>query len=190
MRKLFSFRIRGALLLPFIAVIACGNLIAQDDAPKGEEKGKKEKDEMTDNVSVTKHSGTFGGRELKYTATAGTIVISKKEKDPKASMFHVAYTLDGVKDPKTRPITFCFNGGPGSSGVWLHLGGFGPKRVQMTKDGMMPNPPFRLGDNPDSILRVTDLVFIDPGQHRLQPNRGRERGGRVSWLSGRSRFHG
>ena len=162
MRKLFSSRIRGDLLLPFIAVIACGNLVAQDEAPKEEEKEKKEKDEMTDNVSVTKHSGTFGGKELKYTATAGTVVISKKEKDPKASMFHVAYTLDGVKDPKTRPITFCFNGGPGSSGVWLHLGGFGPKRVQMTIDGMMPNPPFRLGDNPDSILRVTDLVFIDP----------------------------
>ena len=77
-------------------------------------------------------------------------------------MFYVAYTKDGVKNPSDRPIVFCFNGGPGSSAVWLHIGGFGPKRVQMNPDGTQPNPPFTLGDNPDSILRVADLVFVDP----------------------------
>lgn len=153
-------------LFPLLLAVICSApfcLSADEKQAKPDEKPSEKKDAAPeDKVSITKHTGTFGGRELKYTATAGTIVVSRKEKGPRASMFHVAYTLDDVKDPKTRPVTFCFNGGPGSSAVWLHLGGFGPKRVQMTEDGMMPNPPFRLGDNPESILRVTDLVFIDP----------------------------
>ena len=128
--------------------------------PAEEEKGKGRQSE--EETSKTQHTGTFGGEELSYTVTAGTMTVSKREKDPSASMFYVAYVKDGVKDPAKRPIVYCFNGGPGSSAVWLHLGGFGPKRVQMTEDGMMPNPPFRIGDNPDSILRVADLVFIDP----------------------------
>jgi carboxypeptidase C (cathepsin A) len=153
------------LVLALISLFFIPPAFSEENAeakPKEEKKEASKEEEPKEELSVTKHTGTFGGKELKYTATAGTMIISKKEKDPKASMFHVAYTLDGVKDPATRPITFCFNGGPGSSGVWLHLGGFGPKRVQMTEDGMMPNPPFRMGDNPESILRVTDLVFIDP----------------------------
>lgn len=154
--------------LLFVLSLPCLAPLLAEEAPKDgpekkEEKEEKEKaPEAEPKVSVTRHSGTFGGEKIDYTATAGTLVISKKEKEPKASMFHVAYVKDGVEDPATRPIVFCFNGGPGSSAVWLHLGGFGPKRVQMEPDGTLPAPPFRLGDNPDSLLRVADLVFIDP----------------------------
>jgi len=155
------------LLILFVLPVS-----ADDEKPPQEEKKAAEGDKKEgsgdeggspeEETSDTKHTGTFGGEELSYTVTAGTMTVSKKEKDPAASMFYVAYVKDGVKDSAERPIVYCFNGGPGSSAVWLHLGGFGPKRVQMTADGMMPKPPFRLDDNPHSILRVADLVFIDP----------------------------
>lgn len=132
------------------------------EGEEGKDTRATEEAEPEEQESVTHHMGTFGGEEIAYTAAAGTMTVTRKEEDPKASMFYVAYVKDGIEDPATRPIVFCFNGGPGSSAVWLHLGGFGPKRVQMNPDGTMPKPPFRLGDNPASILRVADLVFIDP----------------------------
>lgn len=148
------------LLILFAVPVMADDKKAAEEGKRdgaGEEAGAPEEE-----TSETKHTGTFGGKELSYTVTAGTMTVSKKEKDPAASMFYVAYVKDGVKDPADRPIVYCFNGGPGSSAVWLHLGGFGPKRVEMTADGMMPKPPFRLADNPHSILKVADLVFIDP----------------------------
>ncbi len=137
------------------------------DAEKTSDSDKEEKDKKNDDFgkeqsSVTENSGTFGGEVIDYTATAGTIVLKKDEKDPHASIFYVAYTKKGVEDPAERPIVYCFNGGPGSSAVWLHLGGFGPKRVAMNADGTQPAPPYRVVDNPMSILKVADLVFIDP----------------------------
>lgn len=99
---------------------------------------------------------------MPYIATAGTLVLKKDDGKPWASMFYVAYTRDDVTDVSKRPITFCFNGGPGSSSVWLHLGALGPKRVEMGPDGEAPAPPYRLIDNPDTALDFTDLVFIDP----------------------------
>ncbi|HTW66045.1 MAG TPA: hypothetical protein VME17_15570 [Bryobacteraceae bacterium] len=114
-----------------------------------------------DTSSVTKHSIQINGQTLNYTATAGTLVLKKDDK-PWASMFYVAYTLDGVADVSKRPITFAFNGGPGSSSVWLHLGALGPKRVVMGPEGEQPKPPYRLVDNDDTALQFTDLVFIDP----------------------------
>jgi carboxypeptidase C (cathepsin A) len=77
-------------------------------------------------------------------------------------MFYVAYTRDDAQDLAKRPITFAFNGGPGSSSVWLHMGALGPKRVEMGPDGEQPKPPYRLLDNEDTALEFTDLVFIDP----------------------------
>ncbi len=117
---------------------------------------------------------TIGGQEISYTVTTGTLVLKeeaekKGEKEgesegekPKASIFFVAYTRNDVEDKARRPITFSFNGGPGSSSVWLHLGALGPRRVWMDDTGNLPPPPYRLVDNPRSILDVTDLVFIDP----------------------------
>jgi carboxypeptidase C (cathepsin A) len=97
-----------------------------------------------------------------YTATAGTLVLRKDDGKAWASMFYVAYTRDDVQDRSKHPITFSFNGGPGSSSVWLHLGALGPRRVDMGPDGQQPNPPYHLVDNPDTILDYTDIVFIDP----------------------------
>lgn len=109
----------------------------------------------------TEHSVTIGGQKISYVADAGTLPIKAEDGKVTANIFFVSYTRP-AKDLATRPITFCFNGGPGSSSVWLHLGAFGPRRVQLTPKGEAPAPPGRVVENADSILDVTDLVFIDP----------------------------
>ncbi len=122
-----------------------------------------------DNIVQTQHSLIINGHTLHYTATTGTIVLKEEsEKDEKAegekakaSIFFVAYTKDDVADVGKRPLTFAFNGGPGSSSVWLHLGLLGPRRVLMNDTDITP-PPYRLVDNEYSLLDITDLVFIDP----------------------------
>ena len=114
------------------------------------------------NVSVTRHSGTFGGARIAYTATAGETYLKAADGTPRAAIFSVAYVKQGPRDPN-RPVTFLFNGGPGSGSVWLHMGAFGPKRVGIPSDARDDGgPPYPLLDNPDSLLDVTDLVFIDP----------------------------
>lgn len=110
---------------------------------------------------VTHHTIRAGGRELRYTATTGRMPI----KDPnegkiEAEMFFVAYTLDGA-DPATRPLTFSFNGGPGSASIWLHMGAMGPRKVVLQPQGWMPASPYRLEDNPNTPLDKTDLVMVD-----------------------------
>ena len=112
--------------------------------------------------SKTKHEITISGKQIPYTATAGTLVLKKEDGKPWASIFYVAYTRDDVTDAVKRPLTFTFNGGPGSSSVWLHMGALGPKRVEMGAEGEQPVPPYHLVDNEDTALRFTDLVFIDP----------------------------
>ncbi|HVT15038.1 MAG TPA: peptidase S10 [Thermoanaerobaculia bacterium] len=111
---------------------------------------------------TTHHRMTIGGREIAYTATAGTLLQKEEEGKVKASMFFVAYTRDGVRDLGRRPITFTYNGGPGAASVWLHMGAFGPRRVAFDDEGIASAPPYHLADNGDSLLDVTDLVFIDP----------------------------
>jgi carboxypeptidase C (cathepsin A) len=122
-------------------------------------------------LSETRHTITVDGATLEYKATAGTLVLKEEDGKARASIFFVAYTRTDVADPG-RPVTFAFNGGPGSSSVWLHLGAFGPKRVQMKPDGEPLPPPYRLVDNDATLLDVTDLVFIDPvttGYSRAAP---------------------
>jgi carboxypeptidase C (cathepsin A) len=159
--------------------------------PKSGDADKKHSDKDKDNADkeppppvVTDHSITLpGGRLLKYKATAGYLTLrdtsenaggehdAKKgdqdDADPlkgkaKALVFFVAYTLDPAADPATRPVTFSFNGGPGSSSVWLHLGALGPRRAALTDQGEAPPPPYKLVDNESTWLDATDLVFIDP----------------------------
>ena len=135
----------------------------EKDKPKEKEKPAEKIEEK---ISVTQHTATIRGEQISYTATAGTIVLDDEEElSAEASVFYIAYTKqteDGKASDPSRPIAFCFNGGPGSCAVWLHLGGLGPKRVHLTENGMLPPPPFRLKDNAASILDVADLVFIDP----------------------------
>jgi carboxypeptidase C (cathepsin A) len=126
-----------------------------------------------DRLVRTVHAAVVDGRELAYTVTCGTIVLREesetKEGDkagtsegdkPRAEVSVIAYTLDGVQDRTDRPVTFAFNGGPGSASVWLHLGCLGPRRARVREDVM--SGPFRLEDNAYSLLDVSDLVFIDP----------------------------
>src|SRR5579885_312445 len=111
---------------------------------------------------VTRHEIRVGGRALRYTVTSGMMPLRNAAGETEARIFYMAYTLDGVSDKSQRPLMFSFNGGPGSASVWLHMGALGPKRVQMTDEGWMPQPPFRLVDNEQTWLDFTDLVFIDP----------------------------
>ena len=142
--------------------------MSQEEKKESEQTKDEEKkpDIPEDKLSVTHHSVTINGEEIRYTATAGTLVlkeeIDKEGEKPKASVFFIAYTRDDVEDTSKRPITFSFNGGPGSSSVWLHLGVLGPRCVKSDEDGELPHPPYQLTDNACSILDKTDLVFIDP----------------------------
>jgi carboxypeptidase C (cathepsin A) len=120
----------------------------------------------SDNIITTHHTVLLNGEELRYVVNAGTIILhqekDKEGAEPKASIFFVAYTKED-SDHSQRPITFSFNGGPGSSSVWLHLGMVGPRRVQMADDiGNPTPPPYRLVDNEYTLLDQSDLVFIDP----------------------------
>ncbi len=113
-------------------------------------------------VAVTGHTVTIDGKEVPYEARTGTLILKEEDGTKKASVFFVYYRRTDVDDVAARPITFAYNGGPGSSSVWLHMGVFGPKRVLMDDEGRALPPPYRLVDNDQSILDLTDLVFIDP----------------------------
>lgn len=116
-------------------------------------------------TSKTQHAVTIQGENVEYTATAGTMILKEEEEEgekAKASVFYIAYTKNGVEDPSQRPLTYSFNGGPGSSSVWLHLGLLGPRRVNMGDAGNLLPPPYQAVDNEFSLLDKTDLVFIDP----------------------------
>lgn len=113
------------------------------------------------NRSVTRHSGTFNGVRVDFVATAGETFLRAEDGTPRASIFSTSYVRAG-NDP-TRPVTFLFNGGPGSGSLWLHMGAFGPVRVAIPSDARDDGaPPYPLVANPDSLLDVTDIVFIDP----------------------------
>ena len=143
------------------AVLASGAPLAAQPAAAPAAKDKEAAPVPEPNVSSTRHSGVFGGRRIAYSATAGETYLKAADGTPRASIFSVAY----VKEPRdpSRPVTFLFNGGPGSGSLWLHMGAFGPKRVAIPSDARDDGgPPYPLLDNPDALLDVTDLVFIDP----------------------------
>ena len=130
--------------------------------PKDEKTNPEDKKPLPEEKTVvTQHAVNIHGKELKYTVTAGTIILKEDDVEqgtkPKASIFYIAYTLDEVKQTSTRPITFSFNGGPGSSSVWMHLGLLGPKRVELDETGPPAKPPYSLIDNEFSLLDKTDL---------------------------------
>ncbi len=182
--RLKNDAVQGALMNRWIRILAStvamgvlsANAIAQAQqqvgaekpgektAEKSGDKAEKAKDEKKpeEKFVQSKHMVRIGGQEIKYTATAGTILLKLEDGTPKASIFYVAYTKDDVADTAKRPITFTFNGGPGAASIWLHMGALGPRRVEMGDAGSLLPPPYRLVDNDYSLLDVTDLVFIDP----------------------------
>ena len=140
--------------------------MTEDNKKENEKTDEKKAPLPEEKTSITQHSITIHGRTLNYTVTAGTILLKEEDQEEgekaKASVFYVAYELEGDHDPEERPITFSFNGGPGSSSVWMHLGLLGPKRVRMDEKGKPYPPPYKLVDNKHTLLESSDLVFIDP----------------------------
>jgi len=142
-----------------------------DSADPAAEAAEPAAAEPKDDLVTTRHAMTVDGAELRYTVTAGRVVLRQEGHtddtfdgvQAKAEVFMVAYTLDdAAADPGSRPVTFAFNGGPGSASVWLHLGLLGPRRVLMGDAGALLPPPYGLADNHETLLRHCDLVFIDP----------------------------
>ncbi len=120
------------------------------------------KDTIIGPPSITHHQLTVGGKVVNYTAKAGYMAMKDKDEKQIAKIFYVAYTADNAGKGK-RPVTFVFNGGPGSASIWLHMGSFGPVRVKFANDkGDAPSPPYQYEENPYTWLGFTDLVFIDP----------------------------
>jgi carboxypeptidase C (cathepsin A) len=150
-------------LLPALLLAASLPALA-DDAPKGDEGAAKANDSLTKpQLSVTTGSVSVGGEKIGYHANTGTLVLKNDKGEPTVSMFYVYYAKDGA-NLANRPVTFFFNGGPGSSTVWLHMGAFGPERVRTADDTHTPGAPYTLANNDVSLMDATDEVFIDaPG---------------------------
>jgi carboxypeptidase C (cathepsin A) len=119
-------------------------------------------DSAKSEISVTKHDVTIEGKLIHYTATAGTLTLKNEKGDSVALFGFTAYVKDGETDARKRPVTFAFNGGPGSSSMWLHLGALGPRIVITNDPGITAPSPYKMVDNEHSILDVTDLVMLDP----------------------------
>jgi carboxypeptidase C (cathepsin A) len=125
--------------------------------------------EIDEAPAVTHHRIQVDGQAIQYTATAAQMPLKTTAGETEAHMFYVAYTQDGV-DAAKRPLTFCFNGGPGSASMWVHIGGMGPRTPRLLPDGNMAPPPYQLRDNPNTWLDHTVLVFIDaPGTGYSRP---------------------
>lgn len=147
------------ILLAASALVLSVPVLSQPAAPPADSESDKPAPDPI--VSVTRHTGTFGGQRIAYSATASETYLKAADGTPRASLFSIAY----VKEPRdpSRPVAFLFNGGPGSGSLWLHMGAFGPKRVAIPSDARDDGgPPFPIVDNPDSLLDVADIVFIDP----------------------------
>lgn len=153
-----------AAALAFTLLLATPPALAQpapDAKPATEAKARPDTPEPV--VKTEERSIRLDGQVIRYTVTAGETYLRDEKDEPVASIFSVAYTKTGVSDPTTRPVTFVFNGGPGSASLWLHMGIFGPKRVITPSDATgVGAPPYTIVDNPYSLLDVSDLVFIDP----------------------------
>jgi carboxypeptidase C (cathepsin A) len=151
----------------FMIATQAGFLVAQEHGEEAKphaekpEKPAAEAPKPKEESSVTEHTIKLGGQTLPYKATTGTILLKDENGDPTASVFYVAYTRSDVKDLSHRPVAFFYNGGPGSSTVWLHMGAFGPRRVVTSNAVPTPPAPYQLEDNPSTLLDKTDLVFID-----------------------------
>lgn len=136
---------------------------SKKEAPSGEEEtALKPGKEPEDEIIETDHTVIVDGRPVNYRATTGRLVTRDAQGKARAQVFFVAYQRKDVPDAAERPLTISFNGGPGSSSVWLHLGMVGPRRVLSGDVNDLKPPPHRLVDNPHTLLDVTDLVFVDP----------------------------
>jgi carboxypeptidase C (cathepsin A) len=167
MKRLVSISLAAIFLSAFFFAGYAKTASAQMPDRRGQapeakqEKAPENKEEAKEQKSVTEHSIRIDGQIIPYTATAGTIILKNDKGEPTGSMFYVAYTRSDVKDLSQRPVSFFYNGGPGSSTVWLHMGAYGPKRISTVDAAPTPPAPYKIVDNDDTILPVTDEIFID-----------------------------
>jgi carboxypeptidase C (cathepsin A) len=151
------------LLLALLLITLTTSMRAQEkDSKSGEKPAEQAPTPPKEESSVTDHTIKIGGQTIAYKATAATILIKNDKDEPTALVYYTAYTRSDAKDMSQRPVSFLYNGGPGSSSVWLHMGSMGPRRVMTINAGATPPAPYRLMDNPDCLLDKSDLVFIDP----------------------------
>jgi carboxypeptidase C (cathepsin A) len=155
-------RVCAVVLLFASAQVA--RVAAQEPPPDAKAADAKPADtkEPKEESSTTDHTANIGGQSISYKATIGSILLKNPQGDPTALMYYTAYIKNDVKDQGTRPISFIYNGGPGSASIWLHMGAFGPRRVATKDADYTPPPPYRLTDNANSLLDHTDMVFVDP----------------------------
>jgi carboxypeptidase C (cathepsin A) len=149
----------GAVCFVALGLSAIGQ-VAADKQDKPEKPDDATIPIPPENSSVTKHDWIANGQTIHYTATAGNLLIKDDKDKPNGSIFYVAYTQDGAES-KTRPVTFFYNGGPGSATIWLHMGSFGPVRVATESPDASNPPPFQIVTNTSSLIDKSDLVFID-----------------------------
>ncbi len=147
-------------ILALAAVLQTVPVFAEETASKPTAEAKAAMPEPQQ--SRTRHEVTIDGKALRYTATAGWLIMKNDKDEPIARFGYTAYTRDGVKDLAQRPVMFAYNGGPGSSSIWLHIGILGPRRVVVNDNGYAPPPPATRVNNAYSVLDVTDIVMIDP----------------------------
>ena len=148
-----------ALSAPAYAQDTAGDVPPKDSKPDAKPDKDVVKASVDEDAQPVRRSIPFRGGALAYTATPGHLTIRNDKGEPIASMFYTAYTIPSAG--RARPVTFLFNGGPGSSTMWLHMGSFGPMKVDASQPETIAGPPFRYGPNADTLLDVTDLVFID-----------------------------
>jgi carboxypeptidase C (cathepsin A) len=158
-----AIRLSVCLFVAFAFTAHCSIARGQERPPAAgpdHKDAEKEAPIPAEKPVATHHDITLGGKLLKYTATAGTLLIRDEEDKPYGSIFYVAYTLDGA-EAKSRPVSFLYNGGPGSASLWLHMGSFSPVRITTDSPNPTAGPPFKVVPNDYSLLDKTDLVFID-----------------------------
>lgn len=153
-----SIRLLSALLFAFVSVAP---VFAADHDKSAADAKTEAAAAPVERAVATQHSVTIAGRSIAYTATAGTLTIRDDKGEPDASVFYVAYTAGDAKGAERRPVTFLYNGGPGSSSIWLHMGSFAPVRIETSSPNATPPAPYHLVPNGDSLLDQSDLVFID-----------------------------
>ena len=153
----------GVLGLAFVCLFGTANAAGQEKKDeKAPEKKAEEGAPPKEESATTEHTIKIGGQTIPYKAIAQTILLKNDKGDPEALLYSTSYIRSDVKDPSPRPLAFLYNGGPGSSSVWLHMGSFGPRRVVTVNAGVTPPAPYKAEDNPYCLLDKADLVFIDP----------------------------
>ncbi len=160
--KKFSARCVVALTLMFAPLTQFSAHAQEKESKPAETKPSAEVATPKEESSVTEHTIRIGGQAIPYKATVANIILKNDQGEPTASLFYTAYTRSDTRDTSQRPIAFLYNGGPGSSSVWLHMGAFGPRRVVTADAAPTPPAPYRLADNANCLLDRADLVFIDP----------------------------